>query len=89
MLGLSHKLLNKVHSMVNQVGKSRMIKPLTITFKRSILVSQNSKNFDRSFAGMPNFKERMRMFFFSLTSLAKVKIVADSTFVSDSFNATF
>lgn len=63
---------------------------MSIHFKRIFMIIFNDgKDFVRSLFGMFDFKEWMTMAWSSLTILAQVKISANWTFVSDSFNAIF
>jgi hypothetical protein len=72
--------------VADEIGEPIHVKFLTVTFHRIVLVSENSKYFDGGLAGMFDLKEGVRVLNSSLASLTKIKVVANSAFVSGSLN---
>jgi hypothetical protein len=86
---LSHKLLSEVDAVIDEIAEPIGIKFLAVTLYRIVLVSDNSKNFNGSLVRMLNLQERVRVFNSSLASFTKIKIIANSAFISNSLNVMF
>lgn len=77
----------ETHSSIDQVFKAYISRNfVTINFNIIFLVSNNSNNFERGLFEVLDFKERMSMINWTFTVLAKIKICAYGTLVSNTFN---
>jgi hypothetical protein len=62
---------------------------MPINLNIAVLVLDNSENFEWCLLGVSDLQKRMRVFKGSLAFLTKIKVRANSTFVTDSYNISF